>query len=499
MRFLWASAAVLVALLAPSTVRAETALAAPAHAGTSAAGPSGPSVPSVLPVLPVVGTPAQTASPSSAVGRNARIVARAVDEAADTAAAAAAAAKAQAQAAASKAGAAKADPRAKPAAPAAGSGAGPGAAPADAATPQPPPQGAIIAAEHLNQLKEERMREQQTAKEQGTKLQPSAHHGGQRRQLPTLEQVVKHEESRIGRPLTDEEKREIANTLKYLKEHEGHEAQHAEMALIMMGSLLVSQIGIMLWKKYHVRSYNVATLLGLWIVPMLMGLNAGNYRYVIFWFVFSAVNTYIVTLALESPMKSTTPKLVYRWYSWVTHVSYLVGIAGGVVMFLAMFHIPGIFGVSLEGEAGVFEFGIIVLFYGLYFGTLGRDFVDRLADRMAMAMGYYSRTGFPRKHLRDHMCAICGESTIKSNEPIHTLNCNHTYHEQCIRGWTIIGKKDSCPYCKEKVDLNDFKKNPWDTTQQMYLGLLDTLRYLLVWNPIVFIVIHVLFKIFGLK
>ena len=28
-----------------------------------------------------------------------------------------------------------------------------------------------------------------------------------------------------------------------------------------------------------------------------------------------------------------------------------------------------------------------------------------------------------------------------------------SFHEQCIRGWSMVGKKDSCPICSEKVDL----------------------------------------------
>jgi hypothetical protein len=35
-------------------------------------------------------------------------------------------------------------------------------------------------------------------------------------------------------------------------------------------------------------------------------------------------------------------------------------------------------------------------------------------------------------------------------------------------GWTIIGKKDCCPYCKEKVDLKAFSRHAWDTTVSIY-------------------------------
>ncbi|KAH9251214.1 hypothetical protein BASA81_010909 [Batrachochytrium salamandrivorans] len=280
---------------------------------------------------------------------------------------------------------------------------------------------------------------------------PSLHNEHSSHMLPSAEEVIQREQYRLGRPLTQDEKAEIGKTLKFLQEHQGHETQHAEMILIIIGSLILSQIGITFWKRYHMASFNITTLLGLWLVPMMMAAYAGNYRFVMIWCIFSIFNSYIVKLALESPMKSSTPKVVYKWYSWIYNLAYVTGAIGYFITILAIFHVAAILGVAtLEGEASIFEMGVIVLFYGLYFGTLGRDFVDRLSDRMAVTMGYYSKTGFPRKHLRDHMCAICGDSTIKGSEPTHTLNCSHTYHEQCIRGWTIIGKKDICPYCKEK-------------------------------------------------
>jgi hypothetical protein len=30
------------------------------------------------------------------------------------------------------------------------------------------------------------------------------------------------------------------------------------------------------------------------------------------------------------------------------------------------------------------------------------------------------------------------------------IECGHYFHEFCIRGWVIIGKKNICPLCKEK-------------------------------------------------
>ncbi|KAJ3184416.1 hypothetical protein HDU85_001721 [Gaertneriomyces sp. JEL0708] len=286
---------------------------------------------------------------------------------------------------------------------------------------------------------------------------------------------------------------------RYLEEHAGHEQQHAQMAMILFACLIFSQIGIMIWKKYHVRSFNLLTLLGLWLVPPAMALNMGNWRYITIWACFSVINGLVLSKVMENPMKSTTPKIVYRWFQKVYSVSYAVGITGYVIVLLTFLHVLAIVGVSADTEVKFFETGVILLFYGLYFGTLSRDLVDRLSDAMAIRVGYYSKSGFPAKHLRQSMCAICGDSTTNSTEKLHSLNCGHTYHELCIRGWTILGKKDICPYCKEKVDMKSFRNNPWDTQQQLYLSLLDGLRYLVVWNPVVFLLVHFVFELLGLK
>lgn len=41
------------------------------------------------------------------------------------------------------------------------------------------------------------------------------------------------------------------------------------------------------------------------------------------------------------------------------------------------------------------------------------------------------------------------------------LNYKPRFHEFCIRGWCIVGKKQMCPYCKEKVDLKRMFSNPY--------------------------------------
>lgn len=73
----------------------------------------------------------------------------------------------------------------------------------------------------------------------------------------------------------------------------------------------------------------------------------------------------------------------------------------------------------------------------------------------------------PTRTLEPDTCAVCGNAVLVSAdeegilENKITLNCDHVFHEFCIRGWCIVGKKQTCPYCKEKVDLKKMFCNPY--------------------------------------
>lgn len=330
---------------------------------------------------------------------------------------------------------------------------------------------------------------------------------------------------------------EDAEKFKFLQEHKGHEAQHHIMFLILMGTVIGMQIGIISWKRFYPSSYHWASTLGLLLVPPLIGLQAGNYTYLIVWLAFLVLNSLVLRRATENPLKSSTPGFVYKFYNMVNSICYAVGLCGYFLFVVILFKVPeSLLGFSQDQAGSLFYVSIKFLFYGIYFGTLGRDFVERLSDVMATNLGYYSKKGFPAKHLRRDVCAICGESTASndnhsppssnsnsyvslstssstasssstttssastSSTPIK-LDCKHSFHNGCIRGWVLIGKKDCCPYCKEKVDTTAFSRgsNPWDVTQKLYIDLLDAVRYLIVWNPILFFVVHNVYLFLGLS
>ncbi|CAG8457405.1 16588_t:CDS:2 [Acaulospora morrowiae] len=310
-------------------------------------------------------------------------------------------------------------------------------------------------------------------------------------------------------------------------EKNGH---HGTMALILLGALFSFQFLILFWKQKHQRSFQAVTLFGLWLMPMyIFGFQAKFWRFLTIWTCYSLVNSWVLYMASRKPLDHKTPRLVYKWYSVVYKVSYAVGITGYSIIMLTFF---GIIQLIYTGPE-VTEFGLLLLCYGLYFGVLSRDFVEICTDSMTSTLGYYNKDGFPRKHLRANICAICGVAATEASEigekqqvvrftgenrhdsqltedkqhalqipgkqRVFQLACRHVFHDECIRGWCLIGKKDICPYCKEKVDMKEFKTNPWDTQQQLYLSLLDGVRYLVVWQPVIFALVQLAYHLMGLN
>ncbi|XP_027010113.1 RING finger protein 121 isoform X2 [Tachysurus fulvidraco] len=265
--------------------------------------------------------------------------------------------------------------------------------------------------------------------------------------------------------LSPEEKWRLEHARMHAK-HKGHEAMHAEMVLILIVTLVIAQLVLVQWKQRQARSYNLVTLFQMWVVPLYFTTKLHWWRFLVTWFIFSIVTAFITFRATRKPLECTTPRI--------------------------------------KPEDSM-DFGVSMLFYGLYYGVLGRDFAEMCADFMASTIGYYSASGMPTKHLSDSICAVCGQPILVSvdeegiMENTYRLSCNHVFHEFCIRGWCIVGKKQTCPYCKEKVDLKRMFSNPWERPHVMYGQLLDWLRYLVAWQPVIIGLVQGINYILGLE
>ncbi|XP_061299711.1 E3 ubiquitin ligase RNF121 isoform X3 [Pezoporus flaviventris] len=187
--------------------------------------------------------------------------------------------------------------------------------------------------------------------------------------------------------LSPEERWRVEHARMHAK-HRGHEAMHAEMVLILIATLVVAQLLLVQWKQRHPRSYNMVTLFQMWVVPLYFTIKLNWWRFLVIWVLFSAVTAFVTFRATRKPLVQTTPRLVYKWFLLIYKISYATGIVGYVAVMFTLFGLNLLFRIKPEDAM---DFGISLLFYGLYYGVLERDFAEMCADYMASTIGRLRR------------------------------------------------------------------------------------------------------------
>ncbi|XP_017917110.1 PREDICTED: RING finger protein 175 isoform X1 [Capra hircus] len=305
------------------------------------------------------------------------------------------------------------------------------------------------------------------------------------RAAPGLERPPQHEQISHTK-LSEDDEWNLQQERTY-EMHRGHEAMHVEMIWVFLCALVVAQVALAQWRQRHGRSYNLVTLLQMWVVPLYFTIKLYWWRFLSVWGMFSVITSYILFRATRKPLSGRTPRLVYKWFLLIYKLSYAFGVVGYLAIIFTMCGFHLFFRIKARDSM---DLGIVSLFYGLYYGVMGRDFAEICSDYMASTLGFYSVSGMPTRSLSDDICAVCGQKIIVDLdeegliENTYQLSCKHVFHEFCIRGWCIVGKKQTCPYCKEKVDLKRMINNPWERTHFLYGQILDWLRYLVAWQPV---------------
>lgn len=72
----------------------------------------------------------------------------------------------------------------------------------------------------------------------------------------------------------------------------------------------------------------------------------------------------VIYKASRKPLEAMTPRMVYKWFTVVYNVSFVVGLVGYIIILVAFFGIAELFNAGSE----FIQIGILMLSYGLYFG-----------------------------------------------------------------------------------------------------------------------------------
>jgi RING finger protein 121 len=311
--------------------------------------------------------------------------------------------------------------------------------------------------------------------------------------------------------------------------------------------IILLQASIQLWKKMHRRSYLFTTFVLMWLFPMLFILFFSPVivlysRMIVIWIIYTTVTAWLFYLSFQKKLAKNTPKKVYAWFLLIYKLSHLATMIGTVTLFIELF--TGIFStlqhvVLRDMKLLVFFVPLphILLFYGLYYGVLVRDCAEMCAEAMSNSMNKERNQYYLSQSVTERTCGICNlplknensgiahasddylmgddvESSTTTTtttttatgtstptiQPTKTLSsCGHKFHEFCLRGWLLVGKKDVCPFCGEKIAFNDVSthaKQPWQSDSQLFIQVLELVRYVLVWNPIIVFAIHIVFVLY---
>mmetsp|Transcript_2361 Transcript_2361/g.4535 ORF Transcript_2361/g.4535 Transcript_2361/m.4535 type:complete len:339 (-) Transcript_2361:990-2006(-) len=252
--------------------------------------------------------------------------------------------------------------------------------------------------------------------------------------------------------------------------------QRKETAVMFLLFIVLFQTALCLFSTRYPKRFREVTLVLLGLYPVLVIFRHQDVAAVIFfsiWLFWSLRTAQVCRLALERPLQAKTPELVYQWFLKTHTVCYVLGM-GSLYCFIL---VPGP--------------ALLLLFFALYFGVLGRDCCEICAERISSTVGF-SKYDEPPTNL----CALCGDElrpmldimsgTVeeeKAAASVIKLGCSHEFHATCIRGWCIVGKKQTCPFCLEKVDLKGIVPDlPWNSRRisVLWVQLLTLIRFLVV-------------------
>ncbi|KAI9563814.1 RING finger protein 121 [Daphnia sinensis] len=256
-------------------------------------------------------------------------------------------------------------------------------------------------------------------------------------------------------------------------------------ALIFVSAALSIQVGIILWRKSHPRSFEIATFCALCVIPSITAFKLSLWWFHILWGIFFFISIIAYFKArFEKPLLPSTPGLIFCWFHFVHYSSFLFSFCGSMAFFFGF----------VGSNHWLTDVGAHVSFCGICFGLVGRDFAMHITDNLFVRpTSSTGRSLLPCHNGHLLCCSLCGY--YMSEETKCSLSCQHEFHEICVRGWYMIGKKSTCPVCWEKVDYQLQDRNPWETPDIILQAYHDFIRWIVIYMPLlitVFSIIYVL-------
>ncbi|KAI1307345.1 putative ring finger protein [Halotydeus destructor] len=249
---------------------------------------------------------------------------------------------------------------------------------------------------------------------------------------------------------------------------------YVDYVILVIVATIGGQVGLVWWRTQHPKNFQLVSMFGLWLFPLIRSVYYRGFIFVGLWTFLT-----LTTILLFFKPHGVRPRIIYKWFYWIYTLSWMLAPVGfGILVFDFMVR-PKI--------RLLLTVGHVFFFYGLYCGVLARDFGDYLLEKVS-----HRHAAEVQEQCRTDpgVCAICGRhhgDAFVTSEKTLKLTCGHEFHEYCIYGWSLIGKKDNCPYCKERVDMGLILSRSYlQRPAYVYNKFLILIRYVILWFPFSF-------------
>ncbi|TBU19173.1 hypothetical protein CWI42_030470 [Ordospora colligata] len=223
-----------------------------------------------------------------------------------------------------------------------------------------------------------------------------------------------------------------------------------------------------MWKRLNRKTHDICVFLILLLFPPGFLVYAGSYFLPGIWAGFVGFILISCFKMLKSQHDKDAMRRIYAIFKRLFIISNSGIFVGQALTFITFY-------VSIR----YLMHSLSVLLFFVYFGLLSRETIFFLSETMAVSTGFYSKEGVPGKGNNNSLCMICTKR-FDGVEKIHTLGCGHSFHEDCIKGWCLLGKKLFCPYCKSKVVSSTLPPELWHKAEVWFYPLINTMRSFII-------------------
>lgn len=223
------------------------------------------------------------------------------------------------------------------------------------------------------------------------------------------------------------------------------------------------QIASVIWMRYHEKSFSAVSTLVFLLFPFISAVTAGAWMFAAVWVAVALGHLIFFGTVFFGRRPTLLTMNIYLIYRSIFRCSIYLSGAGYIMLAIGFF----------KQKLALYRIGVLVLTYVLYFTIVVRTGMNYLS-------GKANRSVLPTKRTVKTEPEVCPWCRKANDKECIALECKEVFHQACIKSWKIIGKRDTCPSCREEVSLSGVSMTPWEKKEYLFSQFLEFTKNLLL-------------------